>query len=308
MTTILVTGRNGQVGWELVRALMPLGRVVAWGRGDADLADAAGLRRAVAEVQPQVIVNAAAYTAVDRAEAEPGPAHAINAAAPAALAQEAARMGALLLHYSTDYVFDGSKSSAYDEGDATAPMSAYGRSKLAGELAIRQAGADHLILRTSWVYAARGGNFLRTILRLAAERDELRVIADQIGAPTWARFIAEATAHIVARALAERRDGAFSSGVYHLTAGGQTSWHGFAEELLREAACLPQVPGLRARHVHAIATEEYPLPAPRPRNSRLATARLRQRFGLHVPPWQEGVRLCLEELFPAPPPPPGAKS
>ncbi len=296
MTTILVTGRNGQVGWELVRTLQPVGEVIAWGRGDVDLADAAALRAAVAALRPDVIVNAAAYTAVDRAEGEGGLAQQINGIAPGVLAAEAARTGALLLHYSTDYVFDGRKPAPYDEDDPAAPLGAYGRSKLAGEAALRASGADHLILRTCWVYAARGGNFLRTILRLAAEREELRVVMDQRGAPTWARFIAEATAQVVSAALAERRRGAFASGVFHLAAAGETSWHGFAEALLREAARLPQAPPLRAHTVHPITTAEYPLPAPRPANSCLATTRLQQRFGVHVPDWQTGLRLCLEEL------------
>ncbi len=297
MTTILVTGRHGQVGWELARTLLPLGQVVAWGRAEADLADTDALRAAVARLRPDVIVNAAAYTAVDRAETEPELAGRINGLAPGILAEEARRTGALLVHYSTDYVFDGTKEGPYEEDDHPAPLNAYGRSKLAGEQAIRAAQADHLILRTSWVYAARGANFLRTILRLAAERDELRVVADQVGAPTWARFIAEATAHVVACALEERRRGAFASGTYHLACAGETSWHGFAAALLREAAALPGAPALRARRVTPITTAEYPLPAPRPGNSRLATARLQVRFGVTMPAWETGLRLCLEELY-----------
>jgi len=298
---ILVTGRNGQVGWELARALLPVGEVVACGRGELDLGDAGALRAAVAALRPDVIVNAAAYTAVDRAETEEEPAHRVNAVAPGVLAEVAAQSGALLVHYSTDYVYDGRKAVPYDEDDATAPLGAYGRGKLAGEAAIRAAGADHLILRTSWVYGARGGNFLRTILRLAAERDELRVVCDQFGAPTWSRFIACATARVVAQALDERRRGGFASGVFHLAAGGETSWHGFAEALLREAARLPQAPPLRVRAVHAIPSAEYPLPAPRPANSRLSTRRLHERFGVHAAPWEAAMRLCLEDLFGAAP-------
>lgn len=296
MTTILVTGASGQVGWELVRTLMPLGRIVAWTRNDVDLADTEALRSAVAALRPDVIVNAAAYTAVDRAEAEPELAERINAIAPGLLAEEARRSGALLLHYSTDYVFDGSKDGAYEEDDPPCPINAYGDSKLAGEQAIAAVAPDHLILRTSWVFAARGNNFLRTVLRLAAEREELRVVADQVGAPTWARLIAETTAQVVAKALDERSHGSFSSGVYHLAADGQTSWHGFAEAVLREAARRPGAPPLRARTVRPLTSSEYPLPAPRPKNSRLATARLQARFGVVMPHWEVGMRLCLEEL------------
>ena len=287
---ILLTGKNGQVGWELARALLPLGRAHAFGHAELDLADAAAVRRTLDEVQPDVIVNAAAYTAVDKAESETELANAINAAAPALLAQEAARRGALLIHYSTDYVFDGAKAAPYVESDATNPLSAYGRSKLAGEEGIRASGCDHLIFRTSWVYAARGANFLRTILRLAAEREALRVVADQIGAPTWARLIAEATAHALRQALRERSGGTFDSGVFHLAAAGETSWHGFASAIVAGRG------GLRVQQVTPIATAEYPLPAPRPANSRLNTDAVRARFGLTLPDWQTCLQLCLEEL------------
>jgi dTDP-4-dehydrorhamnose reductase len=225
---ILLTGKNGQVGWELQRTLQPVGKVAAFSHAGLDLADAAAIRSKLDEVRPDVIVNAAAYTAVDKAESEPELAHEVNAVAPALLAQEAARRGALLIHYSTDYVYDGAKAAPYVESDKTNPLGAYGRSKLAGEEGIRASGCDHLIFRTSWVYAARGANFLRTILRLAAEREELRIVMDQIGAPTWARLIAEATALALRQALRERSGGQFESGVFHLTAAGETSWHGFA--------------------------------------------------------------------------------
>lgn len=287
---ILLTGKNGQVGWELQRSLLPLGRVAACGRDELDLTDADAVRRMLDEVRPDAIVNAAAYTAVDKAESEPGLAHAINAAAPALLADEAARRGVLLVHYSTDYVYDGRKASPYVEDDAVNPLGAYGRSKLAGEAGIELSGADHLIFRTCWVYAARGSNFLRTILRLAAEREELRVVADQVGAPTWARLIAEATAHALKQALQERRDGSFDSGVYHLAAGGETSWHGFASAIVAGRG------GLRAKAVAPIATAEYPLPAARPANSRLNTANFQQRFSLALPDWRDGLRLCLEDI------------
>jgi dTDP-4-dehydrorhamnose reductase len=287
---ILVTGRNGQVGWELVRALLPLGRVHACAHAELDLADAAAVRRKLDEARPDVIVNAAAYTAVDKAESEPEQANAVNAAAPALLAQEAARRGALLIHYSTDYVYDGAKAAPYVETDPTNPLGAYGRSKLAGEAGIRAAGADHLIFRTSWVYAARGANFLRTILRLAAEREELRIVADQIGAPTWARLIAEATAHALRQAMQERSGGTFDSGVFHLAAAGETSWHGFASAIVAGRS------GLRVKAVTPITTADYPLPAPRPANSRLDTGAFRARFGLVLPDWRDCLQLCLEEI------------
>ena len=287
---ILLTGRYGQVGWELQRTLLPLGRVHALGHRELDLADAAAVRRKLDELRPDVIVNAAAYTAVDKAEGEQDLAHAVNAAAPALLAQEAARRGALLIHYSTDYVFDGAKAAPYVETDQTNPLGAYGRSKLTGEKGIRAAGADHLIFRTSWVYAARGANFLRTILRLAAEREELRIVADQVGAPTWARLIAEATAHALKQAQQERRSGKFESGLFHLAAAGETSWHGFASAIVAGRS------GLRVKAVTPITTADYPLPAPRPANSRLNTDAFRARFGLALPAWETCLRLCLEEI------------
>jgi len=287
---ILLTGKNGQVGWELARTLLPLGHVTACGHGELELADAAAVRRKLDEVRPDVIVNAAAYTAVDKAESEPELAEAVNAAAPALLAQEAARRGALLIHYSTDYVYDGAKAAPYVETDPTGPLGAYGRSKLAGEAGIRAAGCDHLIFRTSWVYSVRGANFLRTILRVAAEREELRVVADQIGAPTWARLIAEATAHALRQAMQERGSGKFASGVFHLTTAGETSWHGFA------SAIVAGRDGLRVKAVTPITTAEYPLPAPRPANSRLDTGAFRARFGLALPDWRDCLQLCLEEI------------
>jgi dTDP-4-dehydrorhamnose reductase len=287
---ILLTGKNGQVGWELARALLPLGRVHACAHAELDLADAAAVCCKLDEVRPDVIVNAAAYTAVDRAENEPDLAHAVNAAAPALLAQEAKQRGALLIHYSTDYVYDGTKAAPYIETDPTNPLGAYGRSKLAGEAGIRAAGADHLIFRTSWVYAARGANFLRTILRLAAERDELRVVSAQIGAPTWSRLIAEATAHALKQSMQERRGGAFRSGTYHLAAAGETSWHGFASAIVEGRK------GLRVKAVTPIAAADYPTPAKRPANSRLDTGAFRARFGLALPDWRDCLPLCIEEL------------
>ncbi|MDR2240991.1 MAG: dTDP-4-dehydrorhamnose reductase [Zoogloeaceae bacterium] len=290
---ILLTGKDGQVGWELRRALLPLGHVTAVGRDELDLANADAIDRACAAIQPDVIINAAAYTAVDQAEREPEQADAVNAAAPARLARQAAQRGALLIHYSTDYVFDGAKTAPYVETDPVHPLGVYGRSKLAGEEGIRAAGADHLIFRASWIYAARGVNFLRTILRLAAEREELRIVADQIGAPTWARFIADATAHALRQALRERRDGHFESGVFHLAAGGETSWHGFASAIL---AGRGGDDGLRVQRITPITTADYPTPARRPANSRLATDAFRARFGLALPDWRDSLQLCLEEI------------
>jgi len=287
---ILLTGKNGQVGWELARTLLPLGRVAAFDHAGLDLADAGALRRTLDEVRPDVIVNPAAFTAVDKAESEPEQANAVNAAAPALLAQEAARRGALLIHYSTDYVYDGAKAAPYVETDPTGPLGAYGRSKLAGEVGVQVSGADHLIFRTSWVYAARGANFLRTILRLAAEREELRIVADQVGAPTWARLLAEATALALRQALAERRHGRFGSGLFHLACAGETSWHGFASAIVAGRG------GLRVKVVTPIATAEYPTPAKRPANSRLDTTAFRARFGLALPDWRDCLQLCLEEL------------
>jgi dTDP-4-dehydrorhamnose reductase len=292
---ILLTGCNGQVGWELARALLPLGDVIAANRSQVDLSDPDGLRRIVQKVSPDVIVNPAAYTAVDKAETDRDMAFLINAEASRVLAEEAAKSAALLIHYSTDYVFDGTKNAPYTEDDATHPVNVYGQSKLAGEQAIQAAGADHLILRTSWVYAARGQNFLKTILRLAAEREELAIVADQIGSPTWARLIAETTAHILRQSLLERRQGHFNSGVYNLTSVGETSWHGFAQAIV-EIARQQGMPALKNRIINPIPTTAYPAPAKRPLNSRLSTDRLEQRFGLKMPSWDAALRLCMADM------------
>jgi len=285
---ILITGSHGQVGWELVRCLAPLGEVVALDHAGLDLTDLAAVRQAVSETRPTVVVNAAAYTAVDRAEEEEAIAVRINGDAPGALAEEAARCGAALIHYSTDYVFDGTQEAPYTERDPVAPINAYGRSKLAGERAVTAVGGAYLILRTSWVYAARGNNFPRTILRLARERDELSIVDDQIGAPTWARWIAEATGAIVAAGrgdvagyLGER------AGCYHLACAGATSWYGFARELLAVGGGEGRV-----AHLAPIPSRDYPTPAPRPASSRLDCTRLAEVFGVALPEWEEGVRLC----------------
>lgn len=292
---ILLLGKNGQVGWELQRALAPLGRITAVDREACDMADGDALRRLVRSVHPGAIVNAAAYTAVDRAEGERDLAWAVNAVAPGILAEEAARAGAWLVHYSTDYVFDGAKSGPYLEEDATGPLSVYGASKLAGEQAVLSSGCDYLIFRTSWVYAARGGNFARTMLRLAREQASLRVVADQCGAPTAAELIADVSAHCLRDVV--RPGGDNLLGLYHLAAGGETSWHGYARFVLQQAvdAGIPlQCP---PGQVQAITTAEYPTPARRPANSRLDTGKLRRTFSLTLPDWTWHARRTLAEIL-----------
>jgi dTDP-4-dehydrorhamnose reductase len=283
---ILLTGTSGQVGWELQRTLAPLGEVIAADRAVLDLADTAGIRRTVAAIAPDLIVNPAAYTAVDRAESEPDLAHAINAIAP----RELAACGMPLVHFSTDYVYDGTKPDAYTEADTPNPLGAYGASKLAGDQAVLQSGAPHLILRTGWVYGLRGRNFLLTMQRLARERDTLAVVDDQFGAPTWSRLIAEATALTIARWL-DRTDQNATSGIYHLSCGGRTSWHGFA------ASILAQLAGTETNlaRLTAIPTSGYPTPAARPGNSQLDCGKLAATFGVRLPDWENALALCLEQ-------------
>ncbi|MFO1328384.1 MAG: dTDP-4-dehydrorhamnose reductase [Rubrivivax sp.] len=295
---LLLLGQNGQVGWELQRALQPLGEVIGCDIDSppdrrADFGDAAALAALVERWQPDAIVNAAAHTAVDKAEAEPALAEAINATAPGVLARLAAARGAWLLHYSTDYVFDGSGDQPRTEDAPTGPLSVYGRTKLAGEQAIRASGCRHLILRTSWVYAARGGNFARTMLRLAAERDELKVIDDQVGAPTGADLLADVSAHALRAAAAQPA----LSGTFHCAAAGQTSWHGYARFVIEWARAHGQALRVAPGAVRPIATRDYPTPAQRPLNSRLDCSRLQQRLGLRLPPWQVGVERMLHEVL-----------
>ncbi len=293
---ILLTGGTGQVGWELARTLLPLGEVVLINRAQADLADLDSLRRIVQTIKPDVVINPAAYTAVDKAETEHELAFLINAQAPGILAEELEKMGGLLIHYSTDYVFDGSNQTVYTEADSINPINAYGKSKLAGERAIQTTACQHLILRTSWVYAARGQNFLKTILRLAAEREELSIVADQIGSPTWARLIAETTAAILRQTLLERQQGIFRSDIYNLTSAGETSWHGFAQAIVaiaHEQGKLQQKNPL----IKPIPATAYPVPAKRPSNSRLSVAKLEDHFGLKMPDWKSALQLCMEELL-----------
>jgi len=292
---ILLLGKNGQVGWEAQRALAPLGELVALDRhgsdglcGDLEQVDA--LADTVRRLAPDVIVNAAAYTAVDKAEQEAERARAINADAVAMLARQAHELGALLVHYSTDYVFDGSGAQPWREDDAPAPLSVYGATKLAGEQAIRASGCEHLIFRTSWVYAARGGNFARTMLRLAAEREQLSVIDDQIGAPTGAELIADVSAHAIRSTLKDRS----LCGTYHLAAAGQTSWHAYASFVIDHAR--RSGAALAVQKITPIPTTSYPTPATRPLNSRLDTQRLRSRFGLHLADWRDGVTRMLAEI------------
>lgn len=291
---ILLLGKNGQLGWELQRALAPLGELIALDRHEGgDLAQPDTLWATLKHHRPEVIVNAAAYTAVDKAESEPELALQINARAPGLLAEYAAAQNALLLHYSSDYVFDGSGSAPRDEGAATAPLSVYGRSKLEGEQAIATSGCRHLILRTSWVYAARGGNFAKTMLRLAAEREQLKVIADQIGAPTGADLLADLSAHML-RATLQRPE---LAGLYHAVADGETSWHAYACHVIEFARARGVALKVAPEQVLAIPTTDYPTPARRPLNSRLATTKLQQAFGLRLPHWQQGVERMLNEIL-----------
>ena len=298
---ILLLGKGGQVGWELQRSLAPLGQVVAL---DWDSVDGCGdftrpqqLLQTVRSLAPQVIVNAAAHTAVDKAESEPELARLINATTVGELARQAQALGAWLVHYSTDYVFDGSGSRPWLEGDAPAPLNVYGQTKLEGERLVQQSCERHLVFRTSWVYGARGGNFARTMLRLAAERDKLQVIDDQIGAPTGADLLADVTALALRQVCAQAAQGVALAGLYHLTAAGQTSWHGYASHVIEQARLRKPELDLRVREVAAVASNAFPTAARRPHNSRLDTHRIRQAFGLNLPHWQEGVDRMLTEIL-----------
>ena len=294
---ILLLGKDGQLGWELQRSLSLLGEVVALGHHSADLAadftQPERLAETVRTVRPQLIVNAAAHTAVDRAESEPALARLINATAPGVLAREAQALGAWLVHYSTDYVFDGSGQQPWSEADTPAPLNVYGRSKLEGEEAIRATCPRHLILRTSWVYSARGQNFAKTMLRLAQERELLTVIDDPVGAPTGAELLADVTA-MALRMLPQRPE---LAGLYHLSAGGQTSWHGYAQHVIEQARALrPELP-LKVRELRAVPSSAFASAARRPHNSRLDTHRLQAAFGVRLPEWQQGVDRMLQEIL-----------
>ena len=290
LPAILLIGKNGQVGWELRRTLSPVGRVRAVDYPEIDLTDAAATRRLVLEGKPNVVINAAAYTAVDQAESDTATAQRINGDAPGVLAESAKEVGALMIHYSTDYVFDGTKNTPYVETDPPDPLGAYGRTKLDGDQAVRSAGGNHLIFRLCWVYGARGRSFLLTMQRLAREREVLRVVSDQFGCPTWSRLIAEATTLALRQALAAR-DTSECCGTYHLAAGGFTSWHGFASRIVE---LMPEA-GRRCREVAAISTAEYPAPAKRPAYSVLDCSKLKKTFGLQLPDWEECLRLVLDK-------------
>lgn len=291
---ILLLGKNGQVGWELQRALQPLGQVIALDRAGAhgligNLSDLPRLRRTIYDLKPNIVVNAAAYTAVDKAESEPALARRINAEAPAMLAECMKKLDGWLVHYSTDYVFDGSGQQPWREDQPTSPLNVYGQTKLEGEYAIQVSDCKHLIFRTSWVYAARGDNFAKTMLRLAAEREQLRIIGDQIGAPTGAELIADITAHCLHSSLKQPE----LCGLYHLASAGEVSWHGYASFVIEQARLAGQE--LTVQEITAITTADYPSPALRPLNSRLDCSKLRETFGMHLPDWQGGVqRLLLE--------------
>ena len=294
---ILLFGKNGQVGWELQRSLAPLGEIIALDSDSTQMCgnftDLEGIAATVRAVSPDVIVNAAAHTAVDKAESEPDLVRTLNALAPGALAREAKKINALLVQYSTDYVFDGQGEKPWIETDATAPLSVYGATKLEGEQLIQQSGCKYLIFRTSWVYAARGGNFAKTMLRLAAERDSLSVINDQLGAPTGADLLADITAHAIRSTI---RDSELC-GLYHLVAGGETSWHGYANFVIEFARRTGVPVKVAAEAIKAVPTSEFRTAAKRPLNSRLITSKLQEAFGLNIPPWQDGVTRMLSEIL-----------
>lgn len=292
MRRVLLTGKNGQVGWELQRTLAPLGEMVAVDRQNMDLSNPDSIRKTIREARPDLIVNAAAYTAVDKAESESDLAMAINGIAPGVMAEEAKRLNAAVVHFSTDYVFDGTKKQSYVEEDAPNPVNVYGKTKLAGEQAIQATGVPHLILRTSWVYGARGKNFLLTILRLSRERSELKIVDDQIGAPTWGRMLAEMTS----LALAQHNSATSLvdvSGLYHVTSGGLTSWFGFAGRIIDNAHHIASRPGPK---LIPIPSRDYPALARRPLNSGLSNKKLRLTFDLSMPSWERSLQMCMDEM------------
>lgn len=297
---ILLIGANGQIGYELARQLPPLGEVIALDRTHMDLTDPDQVRAVIRYHQPQLLINAAACTAVDQAESEPELTMRINAEAPAVMAQEAQALGAGMIHYSTDYVFDGSKDGSYEEDDATNPLNVYGRSKLAGELAVATACEAHWIFRTSWVYGVHGNNFLKTMMRLMQEREQLAIVADQIGAPTWARTIGEVTRHLLTNGNGDTTilDGLrATSGLYHLTAGGATSWHEYACFIATQLQAHRMAIKATADKIAAIPSAAYPTPAARPLNSRLSLEKMRKTFAITMPAWQSDVTACQCEII-----------
>jgi dTDP-4-dehydrorhamnose reductase len=292
---ILLIGKDGQVGWELQRALIPLGEIKAIDFADCDLTNPDQLKPLIRLYKPNVIVNAAAYTAVDKAESDELAANAVNAIAPQIMAEEAALSGALLVHYSTDYVFDGTKKGVYSEDDVTHPLSVYGTSKLAGEIAIQQSGCQHLIFRTSWVFAARGGNFAKTMIKLAKQREELKVVGDQYGAPTSAELLADVTALCIRRKLHAPSES--PDGVYHLVAKGETTWHAYAQYVIKTAIEMGQELKCRPENVISIPASDYPVPAKRPQNSKLNTDKIRTTFGINLPDWRYHAQRMLSEIL-----------
>ncbi|MDH5189764.1 MAG: dTDP-4-dehydrorhamnose reductase [Gammaproteobacteria bacterium] len=296
---ILIFGCSGQVGWELQRHLHSLGEVITFGREQADFSKPEKIRALVRKIKADIIVNAVAYTNVDKAESEEELATVINGITPGVLAEEASNGGSLLVHYSTDYVFDGEKTEPYTEIDIPNPVNAYGRSKILGEQEIQSSGADYLILRTSWIYASRGNNFLRTILRRATEQDELSIVNDQIGAPTWARLIAETTEHCLHISADERQNKIFTSGIYHLASAGDTSWYGFANKIIEHMQSWSDKK-ITIGNINPIKSTEYKKLVKRPMNSRLKTEKLEKKFGLVMPLWEDSLRLCMEEVVNSP--------
>lgn len=303
---LLITGAIGQVGWHLQRSLGTMGEILAIDIEQVDLTDLDAVSRTVREFRPDVVANAAAYTNVDKAESEPELARTINVGAPGRIAEECARSGALMIHYSTDYVYNGGKPAPWEETDATGPLNVYGETKLAGDQAIMASGCAYIILRTTWIYDIRGKNFLRTILRLAREKDELRIVGDQYGAPTWARALAEATTIITARCLEQKKQsGQWPSGLFHCTAGGRTSWAEFAEAIMSEYddCCSWAVDTgefsapLKAKRVVHVTSDQFQTPARRPRNSVLSNAKILQTFGIKMPDWREQLRLAMQDAI-----------
>jgi len=299
----VIVGRNGQLAWEANQRFQGLGEIICVGRPELDLMDIEKVRAEIRRIKPSVLVNAAAYTAVDQAESEPEAAMKINSEAPAAMAEEAKRLSALFITYSTDYVFDGKKASPYDEADPTAPLNVYGASKLSGERSVESVGGSYLIFRTSWVYGARGKNFLKTILKLAAERPELRIVDDQIGAPTWSRDLADATRKIIEQLVNQSASEKLPVGealgdrwgIYHMTAAGSVSWCGFAAAIIEEMGKRNLSKGNLAK-VEPITTREYPAPAARPQNSQLCNDKLKNAFGITLPPWRASLGRVMDEL------------
>lgn len=293
---ILLFGKNGQVGWELNRSLQPLGEIIALGREEADFSKPESLRDVVRNIKPDVIVNAAAYTAVDKAEEEEELATIINGVVPRVLAEESKKKNALFVHYSTDYVFDGTKKEPYVESDKPNPINAYGRSKLAGEEFIRNTPCDYLILRTSWVYSARGDNFLMKILQLAKEREQLNIVDDQAGAPTWARSIADITSKILLVDTNEKNRAEYKSGIYHIASSSCTTWYEFANKIVSAGLKTGCNSEIAVKEIAPISSEEFTTAAKRPRNSCLSTAKIRKEYGVTVPSWQDSLQLCMDSI------------